>query len=107
MRTAEQIRAELKQLIADQQNCGVAEIPDGACLSSELGLDSLDVIYLMINIEDRLTTRIPEKEFRKIRTLDEAVTMIQCLDSHQTWPLRIPERQSGEAMKSSHADSRQ
>ena len=86
MRTADQIRAELKQLIADQQNCEVAEIPDGACLASELGLDSLDVIYLMINIEDRLTTRIPEREFRKIQTLEEAVTMIQCLDSIRASP---------------------
>jgi acyl carrier protein len=89
VQTAEQIRAELKQLIADQQNCEAAEIPDGACLSGELGLDSLDIIYLMINIEDRLTTRIPEKEFRKIRTLDEAVMMIQRLDSGARYGPRI------------------
>jgi acyl carrier protein len=81
MRTPEQTRAELKRLIAEQQNCDIAKISDSACLSSELGLDSLDIIYLMINIEYRFTTRIPEKEFRQIRTLDEAVLMIQRLDS--------------------------
>jgi len=88
MRTADQIRAELKKLIADQQKCEIAVIPDSACLS-ELGFDSLDVIYLMMNIEDRFVIRFHEKEFRQIQTLAEAVLMIQRLASDHTLSLAV------------------
>jgi acyl carrier protein len=80
MRTAEEIRKELKALIADQQKCDLTEIPDSARLS-ELRLDSLDIIYLMMNAEDRFATRICEKEFRNLRTLDEVIALLQRLES--------------------------
>ena len=84
MRTAEQIRAELKELIADQQKCDVAQIKDDACLSTELGLDSLDVIYLMMNVEERFATSICEKDFRSLRTLGEAVEFLGRVESEQS-----------------------
>ncbi len=45
----------------------------------ELGLDSLDKVTLLFELEQQLNLSIPDEEFRSVRTVSEAVETISKL----------------------------
>ena len=57
--TAEEIRAEVKKLIAEVTEREPDEITDTALFAEELGVDSLMAVELAAALEDRLTLEVP------------------------------------------------
>jgi acyl carrier protein len=73
----EQIRLEIKRLIAQITECEPEQIPDQALLKEELGVDSLMAMEMMVAMDKKFHIDIPEEHFNTITTVDEAVAVVK------------------------------
>ena len=75
--TADQIRAEIKRLIANVTEREPEEISDAAHFMDELGVDSLMAMEVMIAVDKKFKIDIPEEEFNKATNVNESVAMVE------------------------------
>jgi acyl carrier protein len=74
--TAEQIRTEVKRLIAEVTEREPEEITDTASFAEELGVDSLMAMEVMVAVDKKYKINIPEDEFAKIKNVDDTVAVV-------------------------------
>jgi acyl carrier protein len=74
--TAEQIRTEVKRLIAEVTEREPEEITDTALFADELGVDSLMAMEVMVAVDKKYKINIPEEEFAKIKNVDDTVAVV-------------------------------
>ncbi|MBI3178690.1 MAG: acyl carrier protein [Deltaproteobacteria bacterium] len=74
------LKEELRRVIAEIGEIDAVErIQDNADLYKDLGLDSMQALEIVLEIEKRLALSIPEDALRKIRTLNDAVAVAKSL----------------------------
>ncbi len=74
--TAEQIRTEVKRLIAEVTERESEEITDTALFADELGVDSLMAMEVMVAVDKKYKINIPEDEFATIKNVDDTVSVV-------------------------------
>ena len=74
--TSDQIRAEIKNMVARLTEREPEEIADNAHYLEELGVDSLMAIEIMIAMDRKFAIDIPEAEFHKAVNVNESVALI-------------------------------
>jgi acyl carrier protein len=75
--TAEEIRAEVKKLIAEVTEREPEEITDTALFADDLGVDSLMAMEVMVAVDKKYKINIPEDEFAKIKNVNDTVEVVQ------------------------------
>ena len=75
--TAEDIRAEVKKLIAEVTEREPEEITDTALFAEELGVDSLMAMEVMVAVDKKYKINIPEDEFAKIKNVNDTVEIVR------------------------------
>jgi len=73
-----QIRAELEKIlsIVDDQLLKRVQVQDETVIREGLGLDSLQIVELLFEIEERLGVKIADDEATKLRTVGDLITLI-------------------------------
>ncbi len=74
--TQDQVREEVKRLIAELTEREMSEITDTALFQEDLGVDSLMAIEVMVALDKRYKIDIPEAEFNKIKNVDDSVAVV-------------------------------
>jgi len=74
--TAEKVREEVRNRVAELTEVDPSEISDSADFMDELGVDSLMAIELMVALDKEYKIDIPEDEFREIKNVDQAVEVV-------------------------------
>ena len=74
--TADQVRAEMKKLIATVTEREPEEVSDTALFADDLGVDSLMAMEVMVTVDKKFKINIPEEEFAQIRTVNDAVSTV-------------------------------
>lgn len=74
--TAEQVRDEVKRLIAEVTEREPEEITDKALFADELGVDSLMAMEVMVAVDKKYKINIPEDEFATIKNVDDTVSVV-------------------------------
>jgi len=77
MYTTEQIKAEIKALIAKVSEREVEEIDDNAKYQDDLGIDSLMGMEIMIAVDRKFKIDIPEEEFAAATCVNESVALVE------------------------------
>jgi acyl carrier protein len=75
--SAEEIRSEVKKLIAEVTEREPEEITDTALFADELGVDSLMAMEVMVAVDKKYKINIPEDEFAKIKNVDDTVEVVR------------------------------
>lgn len=75
--TTEEIRAEIKKLVARVTEREPDEVPDTAHYMEELGVDSLMAMEVMIAVDKKFRIDIPEEEFNKATNVNESVKLVE------------------------------
>jgi acyl carrier protein len=75
--TADEIRNEVKNLVARVTEREASEIPDDAHFMDQLGVDSLMAMEIMIAVDRKFGIDIPEDEFNKATNVNESVALVQ------------------------------
>lgn len=67
---------KIKQILCEEFEIDECDISLDANLFSDLGLDSIDVVDLVMSIEDELMVEVPDEAFEDIATLGDLVKYI-------------------------------
>ena len=78
MPTRDQIREEVRQIVAQIAELPVERVTEQATLES-LGVDSLDGLKIVVEVEKRYGIEIPESEINRIRTMPDIFALV---DAH-------------------------
>ncbi len=75
--TSEQIRTEIKKLIARVTEREPDEVADDAHYMEELGVDSLMAMEVMLAVDKKFKLDIPEEEFNTATNVNESVKLVE------------------------------
>ena len=67
----------LKQIIAEVMKVDPRDIDEKTTFVEDLGADSLDVMRIIINIEERFSLKLPEGAVNRLFTLGDAIEIIK------------------------------
>jgi acyl carrier protein len=73
----DEIKATVKQSIANIANLSAEEIGDTASYKEDLQLDSLTILEIAVDAEYKFQIKIPDEELSEIRTVDDTVRIVQ------------------------------
>ena len=68
--TMQQINSRLQEILAST-GLTLSTFTDQATFGRDLGLDSLDIIDLLIQVESRFSIRIPDEDWWKLQTIGQ------------------------------------
>lgn len=71
------IETTVKEVISEQLGIETAEIKMESEFQKDLGADSLDVVELIMQMEDKFKVSIPDEEAKKIRIVGDVVRYIK------------------------------
>lgn len=78
--SVDEIRNEIKHLVAEVTERQPEEISDTALFQEELGVDSLMALEIMVSVDQRYQIQLPEEEFKKLTNVNDTVDLVQrCL----------------------------
>lgn len=73
----EEIRSKIKEIISNATNISPEKIGDNASYKDDLGLDSLTMLEISVDLDSEFDLEMPEEELANIRTLQNSVDLIQ------------------------------
>ena len=72
----EEVQAKLKEIVMDRLNAEEEQIKPEASFVEDLGADSLDIVELIMAFEEEFGVEIPDEKAEKIRTVADAVKLL-------------------------------
>lgn len=74
--TADDVRMEIKRLIAEVTEREVDEVSDTAGFTDDLGVDSLMAMEVMVAVDKKYKINIPEDEFTQLKNVNDTVETV-------------------------------
>ena len=74
---AEDLRARIKQGIADVATIDPSEIQDSSSYVEDLGLDSLSILEIVVLLEQHYKIKMPPEQLAGIRTVGDTIAFFQ------------------------------
>jgi acyl carrier protein len=71
-----QVVEELRAILVEQLGVDGAEVTEASSFQEDLNADSLDLVELIMEMEDRFKLKIPDEDAEKISTVGEAVDYV-------------------------------
>ena len=75
----EEIEAKVKEIVAEKADCEISEVNEQTNLEETLGMDSLDRVELIMEIEKEFGITIPDDDACKVITTKDCVDMVEKL----------------------------
>jgi len=74
--TQEEVFDQIKAMLVDQLGVDEEDVKMDASFESDLDADSLDLVELIMEMEDKFGVKISDEEAQNIRTVREAVEFV-------------------------------
>ncbi|HLK30331.1 MAG TPA: acyl carrier protein [Puia sp.] len=71
------IELRIKKIIIEKLGINDCEIPNDASFTNDLGIDSLDLYEVFMEIEKEFEIKIPDEEAEKLRTTGSLINYIK------------------------------
>ena len=71
------MKEQLRSLLAATTGLPGSSITDDASLTHDLGLDSLDTVDLVLQMEDHFKVNIPDEDYPKLQTVRQINDYLQ------------------------------
>ncbi len=72
----EEIFNQLREMLVEQLGVDEADVTEDASFAGDLDADSLDLVEVIMEMEDKFSVKISDEEAEKIRTVREAVDFV-------------------------------
>lgn len=73
----EEIEAKVKEIVAEKAGCEISEVNEQTNLEETLGMDSLDRVELIMEIEKEFIISVPDDEAVKVSNLSDCVALVE------------------------------
>jgi len=73
----EEIKSKIKDIIVDKNGVAPEEVTDKADFKGDLGMDSLDCVELIMEIEKEFSISISDDEAEKVFCLSDCVELVE------------------------------
>ena len=71
-----QALSELQSILVEQLGVDASEVVETASFQEDLNADSLDLVEMIMEMEDKFGVKIPDEDAEKIQTVGDAVDYI-------------------------------
>ncbi len=77
-----EIRTQIKEIIANVTNIDPEDIGDTASFVEDLGLDSLSLLEIGVDVDYEFKLGVPEERLQDLRTVQDSVDLVvECLNA--------------------------
>ena len=83
---------EVRAILVEQLGVDPAEVTVESSFQEDLNADSLDLVELIMEMEDRFKIKIPDEEAEKIATVGQAVDFVWRTAPERRWRRRLRPR---------------
>lgn len=73
----EEIKSKIKDIIVEKNDVDASEVTDTANFETDLGMDSLDRVELIMEVEKEFGITIQDDEAEKVSCLSDCVTLVE------------------------------
>lgn len=73
----EEIEVKVKEIVAEKAGCEISEVNEQTNLEETLGMDSLDRVELIMEIEKEFIISVPDDEAVKVSNLSDCVALVE------------------------------
>ena len=77
MSIEEKLRETVVEIVAEQLQVDKKEVTPGKSFIDDLKADSLDIVELVMEFEERFKISIPDEDYDKIKTVGDAIKYIK------------------------------
>jgi acyl carrier protein len=75
--TADEIRTAIRESVNRITGIAPADIHEGSTYRDDLGLDSLSMLELTVDIEYAFKIKVPEERLQTIKTVQDTIQLVQ------------------------------
>lgn len=75
----EEIEVKVKEIVAEKAECEISEVNDQTNLEETLGMDSIDRLELLMEMEKEFGITIPDDDADKVITTKDCVDLVEKL----------------------------
>ena len=76
MASREEVHEQVREILVERLDINEADVTEDASLRDDLKADSLDLVELIMDLEERFGVKISDDEAQSIGTVGEAVDFI-------------------------------
>ena len=76
MATRDEVVTELKETLVDRLKVDAATITEDANLFEDLGLDSIDLMTVVMAVEEKFSIEVSDEELEDVTTLGQAADLL-------------------------------
>jgi acyl carrier protein len=73
----DKVTEEVRGILVEQLGVEPSEVREDASFQEDLNADSLDLVELIMEMEDRFKLKIPDEDAEKIQTVGDAIKYIE------------------------------
>lgn len=73
----EEIEVKVKEIVAEKAECEISEVNDQTNLEETLGMDTLDRVELLMEIEKEFGITIPDDDADNVITTKDCVDLVE------------------------------
>ena len=77
MADAAEIEQQVREIICDKLSVKPEQVTPATSFVNDVGADSLDIVELVMEFEDKFGMQIPDEEAEKLQTVGDAVKYIE------------------------------
>jgi acyl carrier protein len=78
MRQLEELeKTEIKKIISDKSNIDLEKINDDSSLKDNLGIDSLDIVEIVMDLEEMFNCTIPYEDYEHAMTVKDVFKIVE------------------------------
>lgn len=74
--TKDEVLAGLAELVNDETGISVENVQLDKSFTDDLDIDSISMMTIVVNAEEKFDVKIPDDEVKNLKTVDDAVTFI-------------------------------
>ena len=71
------VEQQVKDVIVEQLGVDAEKVVPNASFVDDLGADSLDTVELVMSLEEKFDTEIPDEEAQKLQTVQDAIDYVK------------------------------
>ncbi|HUH53624.1 MAG TPA: acyl carrier protein [Microbacteriaceae bacterium] len=79
--TQDEVLAGLAELVADETGIASDIVTMGKSFTDDLDIDSISMMSIVVDAEDRFDVKIPDEEVKNLKTVGDAVNFIVAAQS--------------------------